>query len=71
MINNKRGCSIVTNNTTISEPMLRVLSSAEGKLRHKAYLRWYQEYGLEESEMWTRFGRVRDIVDDYVSAMYQ
>lgn len=38
LINNKRGCTLMTNCTSVSEPMLRMLTVAEGKLRHKAYL---------------------------------
>lgn len=52
LINNKRSCTLITNCTTISDPMLKVLNIAEGKLRHKAYLHWYTKYGMEEDELW-------------------
>ena len=39
--------TVISNRTSISEPILHVLESAKLKFRSKAYLHWYAKYGVE------------------------
>ena len=43
--------TIISNRTQVVEPLSNVLQSAKIKLKARAYVHWYEKFGLEESEL--------------------
>ena len=46
--NEQARVAVITNKTSISEPISFVLQSARLKFKSKAYLHWYSKFGVEE-----------------------
>ena len=55
---NIRGATVLSNNTSIIEPMAHMLKISEEKLRQKAYLHWYTKFGVEEDDFKDKFNKV-------------
>jgi hypothetical protein len=53
-----RGATVLSNNTSIIEPMAHMLNISEQKLRQKAYLHWYTKFGVEEDDFKDKFNKV-------------
>ena len=57
--------TIIANRTQVVEPLSNVLSSAKLKLKARAYVHWYEKFGLEESELGEALNRVEDMMHNY------
>jgi hypothetical protein len=59
--------TVVSNRTSIVEPIWSVLNNAHVKFRSRAYLHWYAKYGVEDDQFLHAFQQVDQICYDYFS----
>ena len=61
----KEKITVVSNRTHIVDPLFEVMKSAQAKLKARAYLHWYEKFGLEADQMEGAITKVQEIVSNY------
>lgn len=56
---------MVSNTTSIQEPMKRLSDLFDYMLKRKAYLHWYMAEGMSETEFSDALNNVRDLISEY------
>lgn len=57
--------SLLSNTSSVTPYLNCVLEKSEKMLQAKAYLHWYQRYGIETETLESAFDNLRTIIDSY------